>query len=225
MSDIKASLKLPNANALAGMLTDVGMTTVTIDVPARSLAQLERGSRATLSLTGGELPTAHVSEVHVETFRPEGNRGRVVLRYIDVEDLSRILAKGVGKHFNRRGSFRIEPDKKAPVTVHVSVGDHDTVTAQAIDVSGTGVALAANDIMAGKLPVGAHFSVQVIVPGSLRPLEFESEVRYHRPETSGLQVGLMFDAVRTRGFATTQEHLIDYIMRRQREKLRTRATR
>ncbi len=222
MGEIKATLRLASGKALQGELRDVGLESVTIDVPARALSALERGARVTLALNGGQLPEDCLSDVHIETFREDGGHGRVVLRYVDRDELSRILAKGVGQQFNRRGSFRIEPDPRHPVQVHVATSAGETVSMQALDVSGTGVAAAGDEAGAATLSVGKRVNVRLEVPGSPRPLEFVAEVRYHRPEADVLHVGLMFDPDRTRGFATAQDHLIDYIMRRQRELLRTR---
>ena len=59
-----------------------------------------------------------------------------------------------------------------------------------------------------------------MLPWSPRKLVFSSHVRRVIPTEDGILIGLDFDPDHTDNFEDATEHIVDYIMRRQRELLR-----
>ena len=214
---VTAKLETSNSST-PGTLLEMGPRTVGILVDPAARCDSDLGDRVTVTLSGDEVGGQHSAVGDVLGIHSDEHGLRVTVRYADTTDYDSLLNTGVGRRFNRRTSFRVEPATERPITVTIKTKDGRDLTGIAMDLSATGMALVVNgdiDLTSGQtLELG--FSVQ----WDPKPLLFSGNVCYCGMRDGRMRYGVDFDAHRTVDFENVQDRLVDYVMTRQREILR-----
>lgn len=217
---VRAALSVDGGRSFEGTLEEMGPRTVGIAVPGSGAATAELGARAEIVLTSDALEREHRGRGHVIAWYQEGNVAHCTLRYSDPDDYRRLVDTGLGRHFNRRGAFRVEPAAANPVAVVVEDASGRRLAGHAKDVSATGMALVLDAGPGVELTSGQALSLHVTLPWLPSPLLVGARVCYCGERDGEMRYGVDFVAGSTADFEQTQDHVVDYVMKRQREILR-----
>lgn len=229
MSDdtrVDARIVRASGSAAQAVLSELGPRSVTVTGPTRGAPAIEPGERVELVLSGDLVRGELRADGHLERSYEHESEQRYTIRFVELADFERLLATPVGRHFNRRGAYRVTPADDAPVRANLAAGGAEGVEAVLADVSATGCAVVAGEgPLAALEPSNALIALRLELPGDPRPIELVAELRYISDGESGRHLGLCFDELRTRGFDAAQDRVVAYVMRRQRELLRDKRKR
>ena len=201
-----------------GLLLEMGPRTVGILVEKGDLSKCQLGDRATVTILGDEVGGEHVARAYLLGVHPAGDGQRLTFRYADVADYERLLTTGLGRRYNRRASFRVEPALEKPIVVSIKDANGAELTGKAMDLSATGLALVIDGDM--DLTSGQTLHLGFSVAWDPRPLSFMARVCYCGERDGEMRYGVDFLEHQTEDFELTQDRLVDYVMKRQREILR-----
>ncbi|MGM0578345.1 MAG: PilZ domain-containing protein [Myxococcota bacterium] len=220
---VDAVLHLPDGRTAEGQLVDIGAHGVTILCDHRGTPAAEAGSRVRLVLRGAAVGGEHEAAGHVEQDRRVDDLRRISVRYLDQDAFRTLVDGGLGRIFNRRNAYRVRPSPTLPVRVELSgpvrAGREE---ARVLDLSVTGAAVVVPEERGREAQIGDEVELGLHLATSPRPVVFSAHIRHRTGHDEGIRLGLDLDAFRTVHFDEAQDRLRDYIMRRQREMLRTR---
>jgi hypothetical protein len=201
-----------------GLILEMGPRTVGLLFEKGSLSRAQLGDRATVTISGDEVGGEHIGRTHVLGIHDDDKGLRFTLRYADTSEYERLLATGLGRRFNRRSSFRVEPALEQPILVDITDAEGVQFRGQAMDLSATGLALIIDgdmDLTSGQT-LALHFSVA----WDPKPLNFAARVCYCGMRDGQMRYGIDFVGHQTENYEAIQDRLVDYVMTRQREILR-----
>ena len=177
------------------------------------------GDTMQLVLAGEGIGGAMQVAVEVSETCPWQDGFLVAFRFRVEDEFSEFMAAGGGKWFNRRRDFRVNPLHAEPVTLTVKPRLAEAITLRALNLSASGVSFCVNEQQDDAFDLGDRVRVVLTLPGEQKPFELATVVRY-RGQTAGKDViGLEFDAKESRRFYRTEDALVGYIMKRQRQML------
>jgi hypothetical protein len=214
---VTATLSTRGGSA-TGLLLEMGSRTVGLLFARSELSRAALGDRATVSMVVDDVGGEHSAEGHLLSIHDEERGRKITIRYADVADYEALLATGVGRRFNRRTTFRVEPVPERPVAVTITAGDGGELRGQAMDLSATGMALVVEGDM--DLTSGQTLELTFSVRWDPKPLTFVGRVCYCGMRDGEMRYGIDFVAHQTPDFEDVQDRLVDYVMTRQREILR-----
>jgi hypothetical protein len=217
---VTATLSTSGGSA-TGLLLEMGSRTVGLLFTSGELSRAALGDRATLSIVIDDAGGEHSAEGHLLSINDDERGRKITIRYSDVADYEALMTTGVGKRFNRRTTFRVEPEPERPVPVVITVADGGELQGRAMDLSATGMALVVTGDM--DLTSGQTLELRFSVPWDPKPLYFVGRVCYCGMRDGEMRYGVDFVPHQTPDFEDIQDRLVDYVMTRQREILR-RAT-
>ncbi len=143
------------------------------------------------------------------------------LQFTDRQQLEDQLATELFRLFNRRKTYRVEPDRNAPVEATLEHGQAGVqVQAEVVDISveGLGVRVPA-DAMA-TLGTTDRVKVAISLPGRQAPVILIGTIRFRQVKGEEIGCGIEFDFEQSEDPKRQQNAITDYVMKRQREVLR-----
>lgn len=218
---VQATVRLASGRPIVGLMAELGVQNVTLVCRAKDARDLEPGERVTLLLEGTPVGGVKEGPAHVESTRVGEIEARVTVRYLHKRDYDALIAAGAGRHFNRRGAFRVVPLEAEPVRVTVSDADgsfrHATTAA---DVSATGTAFLFGPAEAKDVDASESLQLSLALPGAARPAVLAARVCFRSESEGRVRFGVDFDRSASDDYDGQVERIVDYIMRRQRQMLR-----
>ncbi len=124
---------------------------------------------------------------------------------------------------NQRKSFRVEPSKAAPVEVRIGVEELEFV-GRLQDISADGVSVLMDAGVEARLASVVDVSLRLRPPPDDKTLAFRASIR-NRTRVEGensTSYGLRLDPTGTPDFPEQQQHIVSYVMMRQRDLLQSR---
>lgn len=207
---------------VSGEVLSLDITNVVVEFVSLDPPTLPLGVVVPLEFTTSSLRQAVRLHALVVSRTEEQTRRRYTFQFKlkegqDPGDLIRL--------FNRRSSFRTSMER--PVVVHVRSADAPgqsrgaVVACELHDISATGLALVVTPEQDMKLG-SDRIEVEFELPSVDKPLKALATVRYRvLNQSSAIRYGCAFDPASS-GFASTQQIVLRYLMRRQQERLRSR---
>ncbi len=151
---------------------------------------------------------------------------RFGLVFEDPGALRKRLNGGLLRLFNQRKAFRVEIGSGSQTDVRIRT-DGPEALGQLLNVSAAGVAVLVDPQVEAQLSQVVSVSVAFQLPGDDEALVFRAVIR-NRAQMKGrdgIYYGLELDRTSSSDFIAQQQHIVDYVMRRQREPLQARVER
>ena len=193
----------------------VGVEFLSVDFPQANQPALAVGQQVDLRITSPTLAEPlelAASIVH----RVDGDAGiRLGFRFENEAVLRRRDCPELFRLFNRRSSFRVEADPRAPVAVTLARGKH-TIDAQLVDISAGGMAVLAPAEADAALESVDVLDATIALPGAAAPLEIPCHVRRRGVTGGAMQYGLEFDFDACGNARRARDVVMRYVMDRQR---------
>jgi hypothetical protein len=234
--EIVAEIDLEGGRRLTTRMVELGERCITVVTPTRSLPELDGGDRVGLVVSSEALAGPVSARGHVERVVEDGAQSRVTIHFAVEAEFQALLDSGVGVAFNRRFAYRVQPADGEPVgvTVHPAegapveviveaAGTRPELTGRAEDISVTGVGFTIDSASAAGLSVGTRIVMVFQLPPGEDLVRISGQIRYRANTPSGQRVGADYERG-TPLFEVASEAITAYVMRRQRELLRTART-
>ncbi|MEZ4265429.1 MAG: PilZ domain-containing protein [Myxococcota bacterium] len=231
---VDAEIELANGRRVSARMTELNERSITVSSSDRALQSLDGGDRVGLSIRSTALAGAVQARAHVDRVIVDGQATRVTLHFAEEAQFQALLDAGIGSVFNRRFAFRVQPADGEPVglTVHPSVDAPIDVTVEADhgrpelrgaaeDISVTGVGFIVTDGSAAQLTIGARIVMVMELPPARDRVRVSGRVRYLAEVSGGERIGADFERG-TPLFEPAVDLITAYVMRRQRELIRTK---
>jgi hypothetical protein len=234
--EIVAEIDLEGGRRLTARMVELGERCITVVTPTRSLPALDGGDRVALVVSSAARTWSVSARGHIERVVEDGHQSRVTVHFAVEAEFQALLDSGVGVAFNRRFAYRVQPADGEPVgvTVHPAeeapvevtveaAGSRPEITGRAEDISVTGVGFIVDSDRAASLSVGTRIVMVFRLPPGQDLVRISGQVRYRADAPNGQRVGADYE----RGaplFEVASEAITTYVMRRQRELLRTART-
>ena len=216
---VSAKLTLSGGKSVTGKLAEVGARSITIALDRSSAGHLQAGQRVQFTLSGELVGGSHDAQGNVIEWRDNDDQISCTIRYRDEDNYTKLLATGVGRRFNRRGSFRVASDERNPIGLEMK-GSFGTVTARALDISATGIGLVLHD--AQELPMGETVEMVVTLPDEENAVRVPAKLCHRRDTGEFVMYGVDYSEVTNRAMEIAVERIESFVMRRQREELRSK---
>ncbi|MHC4447767.1 MAG: PilZ domain-containing protein, partial [Planctomycetota bacterium] len=182
-----------------------------------------------LHFTGAQLdgPLVATAKVIHRCDVDEGDGYDYGLQFIDRDRLEGELTPELFRLFNRRGSYRVQPDPTKPVTVTVEVvPDGPRAHGRMVDISATGIGVHVPAAVEAALVAVSRIRVSFTLPTSDDPLCLEGIIRSRRLiGGEAVRYGILFMLDAGEAGQDQQSAIIDYVRRRQQDRLRAAAAR
>lgn len=145
------------------------------------------------------------------------------IQFHDTKDVESRLPSSLFQLFNRRASHRVSPDPEEPVPVIISPseGSQTPGVARMEDISATGIGIFVEGGVESELAAVAAVQLSFGLPPRNQPIEIAGEIRRRQLGSDGVSYGVQFDAS-TLENSPTEDEILTYVMRRQREELAVR---
>ena len=218
---VPAKLNFAGGQSIEGQVVNVSYGGLVLTCKGLTKQSQELGGKVKLTVTAPGFEGQPEAQGHLEATRPEdGGRIRLKVRLDEAADLVRLMDAGLARIFNRRGAYRVAPAELDPVFLLIQGADGFEYHDKASDISATGLGLIATEAVAEELAKREEFVLKMALPGYPHEIHFWGQVRRCLPRETGVLVGIDFDPARSANFEVAQDHIITYIMKRQREILR-----
>ena len=138
--------------------------------------------------------------------------------------LRELLMTELSRTFNQRGMFRVPPTRDGDAETLLQHGNAESVRAQVISISGTGMACALPAAEDATFLRSDRLKVVLTLPACPEALHLEAHIRTRCfMNDIQLRYGIAFDLQATANAGQRQDLVIQYVTRRQREILRASA--
>ncbi len=122
---------------------------------------------------------------------------------------------------NRRSSFRVKPPQEEPIDITLKPeADAPLVRARLIDISATGLGMRTSIDVEATLVATLRVTIIMVLPTHRDPVNVPSIIRSRALAGPHVRYGVAFHFAASDHAESTQNAIIDYVMRRQREGLR-----
>lgn len=218
--ELQVELKSSTGGVVRGEVADISSGGVAVRFTRDAVPAVALGESASLLLTSSIFPkpvevrAELVSRTEMETSR----------RYAFKFDSDLVLSDPkLHRLFNRRGAYRVAPGRGEVIDVGLRLpvnDDSQTLpVARCTDISATGIGLE-TDIGTDKALMDVDLvEVSIVLPGAATTQTLLAWIVHRRLVMGGVRYGLRFDAEQTREFASQQDHITTYVLRRQQEEL------
>ena len=220
MADLAAVL-LHESGPLSGPVTEFlpreGGSVAYVEFPLSSEPRVQVAEMAHVLFRGGELTK------HIEVEARVVAHARDEVRHTCGFQLDQETRMTLCPPTNRRRALRVRTQSREPIDVRLCSLDGTELSRSVVqDVSACGVGVFVTREEEQRLAGLWEFLVRLELPGVSGFLEFRSTVRQRRLTGSTILYGIRFDEAGTEKFASKQDHIYTYVMKRQREILESR---
>ncbi|MHC4108884.1 MAG: PilZ domain-containing protein [Planctomycetota bacterium] len=226
---LRVTIERTGRKAVAGEAMDVSVGGALVRLEAQDVRELTVGEQVRLHFTGGQLnaPLVATATVVHRCDIDEGDGCNYGLQFMDRDRLEGELTPELFRLFNRRGSYRVQPDAKKPVTVTVEVvPDGPRAHGRMVDISATGIGVHVPAAVEAALVAVSRIRVSFTLPTSDDPLCLEGIIRSRRLiGGEAVRYGILFMLDAGEAGQDQQSAIIDYVRRRQQDRLRAAAAR
>ena len=223
--DLQVSFAKPGAPPVPGLVLDVSAGGVMVQLALAGCPDLAMGEEVELSFVADRFKRPLAVSARVVHRRDEGSSRRYGLQFTDRQQLENQVATELFRLFNRRKTYRVEPDPDVPIEVtleqrHAGVQVHAQV--KDISVGGLGVRVPA-DVLAA-LGTSDRVKVAISLPGRQDPVVLIGNICHRRVAGEEIHYGIEFDLEQSEDPKRQQNAITDYVMKRQRATLRRAKT-
>jgi hypothetical protein len=206
-----------------------------VDVTIEGAGARLGGAAATLALSAGDqvrlcfrspqLESTLRIDAEVTGHRQHGEQRHVSFRFLDRENLERVLPEAFYRLFNRRGTYRVadfQADRPVDVELRLSDAADDDVAsaiAQLKNLSTMGAGLLAEPEAETTLGDAESVHLSLQLPGEDNVLGLSAWIRNREVRADSVYYGVLFDARHTEAFLEQHEAIVDYVLCRYQEKL------
>ena len=229
LEDDQVSVQSAEGVSALGEILDLSIGGVglrfSLEIPLSGCPDFTVGEEVQLSFAADRFkrPLA-VSARVVHRLDEEGYR-RYGLQFTDRQQLENQLATELFRLFNRRKTYRVEPDPDVPIEVtleHRQAGVQ--VQAQVKDISAGGVGVRVPADVKATLGTSDRVKVAISLPGRQDPVVLIGNICHRRVAGEEIHYGIEFDLEQSEDANRQHSAITDYVMKRQRVTLRRAKT-
>ncbi len=229
LEDAQVSVQSAEGVSALGQILDLSIGGLglrfSLDIPLPGCPDFTVGEDVELSFAADRFKRPLAVSARVVHRLDEGSSRRYGLQFTDRQQLENQVATELFRLFNRRKTYRVEPDPDVPIEVtleqrHAGVQVHAQV--KDISVGGLGVRVPA-DVMAA-LGTSDRVKVAISLPGRQDPVILIGNIRHRRVAGEEIHYGIEFDLEQSEDPKRQQNAITDYVMKRQRATLRRAKT-
>jgi len=209
----------PSAPSLEGRIVDLSACGIKVLFAYRCDPSYRLKEVVNLKFISPHLPAPLITPGLVR-FRGEGRTGRIYgFEFLDWLGLLTSLPPLLAEMFNQRGDFRVAPDPEEPIPINL---ENLPLARSAVlrDISSNGLSFLVPSNMETVLREVKTLDISFSLPPSPHRLYFRCQILREQLSEEGVTYGVCFDAKRTEGFHEKQNLVIQYIQRRQRQRLK-----
>lgn len=234
---VDAEVELASGRRVSARMIELNERSITVAAPARALRSLEGGDRVAVTLSSAVMTGPAVGRAHVDRVIIDGGVGRITLHFSEESEFQALLDSGIGSVFNRRFAYRVQPAADAPIAIAVhpaadapieikvegDAAGRPELTGTAEDISVAGVGFSVTDAGAEQLAIGTRVVMLLNLPPDAARVRVSGKVRYLAVAPNRTRVGADYEQG-TPLYEPALEAITSYVMRRQRDLLRTKRT-
>lgn len=153
--------------------------------------------------------TAQVGKLH----KCDDQQVLMELQFTRLGELYAQLDDALGRYFNRRSSKRVKPDVDTRIAVRVAYGPH-RVRGVALDLSRTGIGVAAPLVQAAIFRSGERVRVFIELPGHKEEFEVLGVIKHGYRNGEEVLLGIEFDLLSDTPMRERRGEYLDYVEKR-----------
>ena len=226
---LRVTIERAGQKPVAGEAMDVSAGGALVRLEAQDVRELTVGEQVQLHFTGGQLdaPLVSTAKVMHRCDVDEGGGCNYGLQFMNRDRLEGELTAELFRLFNRRGSYRVQPDPKEPVSVTVqAVPDGPRAHGRMVDISATGIGVHVPAAMEAALVAVSRIRVSFTLPTSDDPLCLEGIIRSRRLiGGEAVRYGILFMLDAGEAGQNQQSAIMSYVRQRQQGRIRHAAAR
>ena len=219
---VRMNLVLSDRSPLQGEIINISQGGVRVSFPADKAPVLAPGQKTTLEIEKASSHKTVLVDAIMEGTIESGGEKLYRFQFTDTDRLNSRLDPSIFKYFNRRQFLRVRPGGATCIEATVELGGA-LYQAWVIDISRGGIRLSIESEIAERINQLDRGIISFQLPGYEIPLKVMGIIIHHRPEGGRIVCGIKFDWSETDGFRQQEAAIADYVQRRQREVLQTRA--
>ncbi len=216
---LRVTIERAGRKLVAGEAMDVSVGGALVRLEAQDVRELTVGEQVRLHFTGGQLnaPLVATAKVMHRCDVDEGGGCNYGLQFMNRDRFEGELSAELFRLFNRRGSYRVQPDPKEPVSITVQVvPDGPRAHGRMVDISATGIGVHVPAAMEAALVAVSRIRVSFTLPTSDDPLCLEGIIRSRRLiGGEALRYGILFMLEAGEAGEDQQSAIISYVRQRQ----------
>jgi hypothetical protein len=214
--ELRARIRTREGETFDGMLIEASPSAVVLDFPLSQKPALPIAAEVLLFFSGSPLGGSIATSGRVVYRGEDEHRSRYRFQ------IDREQGTALSTLFNRRGAYRVCPRPDSPVAVMLEVpGGSRLVEATLNDLSRTGLSVLIRDEDEGALFTAQRLRMRFSLERGDEGFVLWGIVRYRRLEGAAIRYGFEFDSREAAHFDRIQQRLNDFVMKRQRELLRS----
>ena len=225
LEDAQVSVKTAQGVSVLGQILDLSIGGLglrfSLDIPLPGCPDITVGEEVELSFASDRFKRPLAVSARVVHRLDEESSRRYGLQFSDRQQLEDELATELFRLFNRRKTYRVEPDPDVPIEVtleHCQAGVQVQAQVKDISVGGLGVRVPA-DVKA-TLGTSDRVKVAISLPGHQDPVILIGNICHRREAGEEIHYGIEFDLEQSEDPKRQQNAITDYVMKRQRAALR-----
>jgi hypothetical protein len=168
-------------------------------------------------------------EMHLELKHREDSDNQVEFRFewSRPEEFKQQLTSKLQRTFNRRKYFRVPPDTSDPVKAILRLVDQQTkkklaTEAAVIEVGGGGITAEVDPRVEARLAGLVQVELEFNIPGYQTQITMDVTLKHRHMTGRTIRYGLQYIRQDTKEYEQSEEVIIDYVMKRQREILKVK---
>lgn len=218
LGDVEVSLVLSSQKLLPGELINMSLHGSAVFFPANECPDLTPNEMVKLKIVIAPSKKSITIDVIVKDSCMAGGKKLCRFQFAEPATFVQELDPSLWEYFNRRQSFRVEPDQAEPIEVMLE-WQGGFGQGRIIDISTAGMRLELDPELARTLRHADPLTLSSQLPGSKIPLKLAGNIRYRKPKEENTHCGIRFNWnwSKTDNFELQESAIGAYLMRRQRE--------